>query len=279
MKRPNLPRSASGGKPTPGKAAQRPAAPAKPKGIFAALNRRDKDSTTQKPSSKSGRTRLTDTSTTANHTKSTAAPRAKATSTKPTTSPENHRDRTPPRTANPTSPRTANPTSPRSDPKRVAAQPSTTTALGRILTLLVVAATVFLVIFSPLRSWMQQQEEARQLAQRVAEAKATNQRLEDEIKRYEDPEYIAQEARERLGYVKPGEVTYVVVDAPGEDDKAQNGGWAKEKPEDKAWFALLAEGVRVADARTSAGAGSGAGSGEGGSSSTGEGRETPKTSQ
>lgn len=225
------------------------------------MNRRDKDSTTQKPSSKSGRTRLTDTSTTANHTKSTAAPRAKATSTKPTTSPENHRDRT----------------SPRTDPKRVAAQPSTTTALGRILTLLVVAATVFLVIFSPLRSWMQQQEEARQLAQRVAEAKATNQRLEDEIKRYEDPEYIAQEARERLGYVKPGEVTYVVVDAPGEDDKAQNGGWAKEKPEDKAWFALLAEGVRVADART--GAGSGAGSGEGGSSSTGEGRETPKTSQ
>ena len=229
------------------------------------MNRRDKDSTTQKPSSKSGRTRLTDTSTTANHTKSTAAPRAKATSTKPTTSPENHRDRT--------SPRTANPTSPRTDPKRVAAQPSTTTALGRILTLLVVAATVFLVIFSPLRSWMQQQEEARQLAQRVAEAKATNQRLEDEIKRYEDPEYIAQEARERLGYVKPGEVTYVVVDAPGEDDEAQNGGWAKEKPEDKAWFALLAEGVRVADART------GAGSGEGGSSSTGEGRETPKTSQ
>ena len=233
------------------------------------MNRRDKDSTTQKPSSKSGRTRLTDTSTTANHTKSTAAPRAKATSTKPTTSPENHRDRT--------SPRTANPTSPRTDPKRVAAQPSTTTALGRILTLLVVAATVFLVIFSPLRSWMQQQEEARQLAQRVAEAKATNQRLEDEIKRYEDPEYIAQEARERLGYVKPGEVTYVVVDASGEDDKAQNGGWAKEKPEDIAWFALLAEGVRVADART--GAGSGAGSGEGGSSSTGEGRETPKTSQ
>lgn len=277
MKRPNLPRSASGGKPTPGKAAQRPAAPAKSKGIFAALNRRDKDSTTQKPSSKSGRTRLTDTSATANHTKSTAAPRAKATSTKPTTSPENHRDRTSPRTANPTSPRTANPTSPRTDPKRVAAQPSTTTALGRILTLLVVAATVFLVIFSPLRSWMQQQEEARQLAQRVAEAKETNQRLEDEIKRYEDPEYIAQEARERLGYVKPGEVTYVVVDAPGEDDKAQNGGWAKEKPEDKAWFALLAEGVRVADART--GAGSGAGSGEGGSSSTGEGRETPKTSQ
>ena len=249
------------------------------------MNRRDKDSTTQKPSSKSGRTRLTDTSATANHTKSTAAPRAKATSTKPTTSPENHRDRTSPRTANPTSPRTANPTSPRTanptsprtDPKRVAAQPSTTTALGRILTLLVVAATVFLVIFSPLRSWMQQQEEARQLAQRVAEAKETNQRLEDEIKRYEDPEYIAQEARERLGYVKPGEVTYVVVDAPGEDDKAQNGGWAKEKPEDKAWFALLAEGVRVADART--GAGSGAGSGEGGSSSTGEGRETPKTSQ
>ena len=273
MKRPNLPRSASGGKPTPSKAAQRPAAPAKPKGIFAALNRRDKDSTTQKPSSKSGRTRLTDTSTTANHTKSTAAPRAKATSTKPTTSPENHRDRTSPRTVNPTSPRTANPTSPRTDPKRVAAQPSTTTALGRILTLLVVAATVFLVIFSPLRSWMQQQEEARQLAQRVAEAKATNQRLEDEIKRYEDPEYIAQEARERLGYVKPGEVTYVVVDAPGEDDEAQNGGGAKEQPEDKAWFALLAEGVRVADART------GAGSGEGGSSSTGEGRETPKTSQ
>ena len=257
------------------------------------MNRRDKDSTTQKPSSKSGRTRLTDTSATANHTKSTAAPRAKATSTKPTTSPENHRDRTSPRTANPTSPRTANPTSPRTanptsprtDPKRVAAQPSTTTALGRILTLLVVAATVFLVIFSPLRSWMQQQEEARQLAQRVAEAKETNQRLEDEIKRYEDPEYIAQEARERLGYVKPGEVTYVVVDAPGEDDKAHNGGWAKEKPEDKAWFALLAEGVRVADARTGAGsgagsgAGPGAGSGEGGSSSTGEGRETPKTSQ
>ena len=54
------------------------------------------------------------------------------------------------------------------------------------------------------------------LKTQIAEHEANIDSLEAEKDRWEDPAYVAQQARERLGYVMPGEKTYLVL---GEDGK------------------------------------------------------------
>lgn len=144
--------------------------------------------------------------------------------------------------AAPTSPAVKAPSRP-----RVEDAPGST-RLARILTLAAVALAVFLVVFSPLRSWMDQQQQARALAAQIAQVKAQNAELEAEIKRYRDPEYISRQARERLGYVKPGEVTYVVVDPPGAEKPQLTSGWTDKDTNDLPWFRQIVTGLEVAGA-------------------------------
>lgn len=122
------------------------------------------------------------------------------------------------------------------------------TVLSRILTLAAVALIVFLVVFSPLRAWMDQQQQARELAAKIEQVKAQNAELEAEIKRYDDPEYISRQARERLGYVKPGEVTYVVVDPPGVEKPQLTDGWVDKDVNDLPWYRQIVAGLEVAGA-------------------------------
>lgn len=131
-------------------------------------------------------------------------------------------------------------------PRTPAAEAPGSTRLARVLTLAAVALAVFLVVFSPLRSWMEQQQQARSLAAQIAQVKAQNAELEAEIKRYQDPEYISRQARERLGYVKPGEITYVVVDPPGAKKPQLTSGWTDKDTNDLPWFRQIVVGLEVA---------------------------------
>lgn len=133
-------------------------------------------------------------------------------------------------------------------PRTPAAEAPGSTRIARLLTLAAVALAVFLVVFSPLRSWMEQQQQARSLAAQIAQVKAQNAELEAEIKRYQDPEYISRQARERLGYVKPGEITYVVVDPPGAKKPQLTSGWTDKDTNDLPWFRQIVVGLEVAGA-------------------------------
>ena len=133
-------------------------------------------------------------------------------------------------------------------PRPPAAEAPGSTRIARLLTLAAVALAVFLVVFSPLRSWMDQQQQARSLAAQIAQVKAQNAELEAEIKRYQDPEYISRQARERLGYVKPGEITYVVVDPPGAKKPQLTSGWTDKDTNDLPWFRQIVVGLEVAGA-------------------------------
>ena len=133
-------------------------------------------------------------------------------------------------------------------PRNPAVDSPGSTRIARILTLAAVALAVFLVVFSPLRSWMDQQQQARSLAAQIAQVKAQNAELEAEIKRYQDPEYISRQARERLGYVKPGEITYVVVDPPGAKKPQLTSGWTDKDTNDLPWFRQIVVGLEVAGA-------------------------------
>lgn len=108
--------------------------------------------------------------------------------------------------------------------------------------ILLTALVAFSVVFSPMRLWMQQRTQAQELAQKVASAEERNQGLKDQLARWDDPDFVAAEARDRLGYVRPGEKTYVVVDSPEVQPVSVTPGDTAVEAE-LPWFLTIANGV------------------------------------
>ena len=68
---------------------------------------------------------------------------------------------------------------------------------------------------SSLRAWLDQRAEIAATRAEIADAEASVDELEREKLRWDDPAYVRQQARQRLGWVLPGEVLYRVIDADG----------------------------------------------------------------
>jgi hypothetical protein len=95
--------------------------------------------------------------------------------------------------------------------------------------------------------------QAHEIASTQAEIAQRQQRIADlqaEMTRWDDPDYVRTQARERLGWVVPGETGYKVV---GADGKPLGGGseiTPAEKPEGPppaAWWSKLWGSVETAD--------------------------------
>ena len=70
-----------------------------------------------------------------------------------------------------------------------------------------------LVVLAPsLRVLVEQRQELAALEQRVAEQQALVDGLATEIDRWQDPAFIEAQARDRLLYVYPGDISYLVID-------------------------------------------------------------------
>jgi len=87
---------------------------------------------------------------------------------------------------------------------------------GRAAVLVLVVAVLTVSYASSLRAYLQQRSHINDLKTSIAQHEANIDQLEDERKRWDDPAYVAQQARERLGYVMPGEKTYLVLDENGD---------------------------------------------------------------
>ncbi len=68
--------------------------------------------------------------------------------------------------------------------------------------------------------WYQQEQEYRAVRAELADAKEYNQRLQDEIAAWDNDNYVANQAKTRLGYVWPGETQFNVQGLP---EDAQSG--------------------------------------------------------
>ncbi|MBF4162902.1 FtsB family cell division protein [Nocardioides acrostichi] len=114
-----------------------------------------------------------------------------------------------------------------------------------VLVLLVLAVSYA----SSARAYLQQRAELDQLRTEIAQRQASIDELEGETDRWKDPAYVAQQARE-LGYVMPGETSYVVLDQNGEPMETQHrlaapGTVAPEQKQpffDDAWDSVLLAG-------------------------------------
>jgi cell division protein FtsB len=87
---------------------------------------------------------------------------------------------------------------------------------GRAAVLVLVIAVLTVSYASSLRAYLQQRSHINDLKTSIAQHEADIDELESEKGRWNDPAYLEQQARLRLGYVKPGEKTYLVL---GEDGK------------------------------------------------------------
>lgn len=78
-----------------------------------------------------------------------------------------------------------------------------------------VICALTLTIAGPVRTYFAQRTEMKQLAQTEASLRAQIADLEGQKAKLADPAFIAAQARERLGFVMPGEIPYQVQLPPG----------------------------------------------------------------
>jgi len=111
-------------------------------------------------------------------------------------------------------------TSPRRTPapaaareERPAVRPRVT---GRMAVLVLVLAVLALSYTSSLRAYLEQRDQIAAAKAEIAERQQAITDLQREKERWGDPAYVEQQARERLGYVMPGEKAYIALDENGE---------------------------------------------------------------
>ena len=78
--------------------------------------------------------------------------------------------------------------------------------------LISVVVAVLLAIAVPLRNYYEGRSEIRRLNDSIAALEQRKSDLERDIAKYQDPEYVKQEARRRLGLLEPGETAWRVID-------------------------------------------------------------------
>lgn len=142
------------------------------------------------------------------------------------------------------------------DARRPDRSPDAGTRTRRVVVLAVLGVVCALVLAPPLRLYAEQQQEVAALREEIAQREPDVARLEGEVSLWGDDAYVAAQARERLGYVMPGETGFVVPDpdqdATTPDGSAQDGsprpGAAPEGTwYDRLWSSVEATGTGVSD--------------------------------
>ena len=105
---------------------------------------------------------------------------------------------------------------------------------------------VMLTLAVPLRALIQERREIKDLEQQVVSQQAKIDELKSRQARLSDPAYLQALARERLNYVFPGEIGFVVLDE--ETSTAIEGVSGALVPnDDSAWYSKLWTSAKLAD--------------------------------
>lgn len=86
---------------------------------------------------------------------------------------------------------------------------------GRIVALVVVLVAITIMLAPTVRVFLGQRAEISSLQADIAAKKAEQGTLRDSIARWEDPNYVKQQARDRINMVMPGETSYWVFGQSG----------------------------------------------------------------
>lgn len=115
--------------------------------------------------------------------------------------------------------------------------------------LFVVILVAFVVLAPTLRAYVAQREQLRELDDAIAASQERTASLEAAIERWSDDAYVQAQARDRLGFVMPGETPYIVVDPEtvtgGEPVDAEDPG-PVTMPRTGPWYLTVWDSVQVA---------------------------------
>jgi cell division protein FtsB len=129
----------------------------------------------------------------------------------------------------------------------VAASPRVSPRVNfRAIALVLVGVLVMLMLAVPLRSLIQERREIKILEQQVASKQSIIDELNNRKARLADPAYIQALARERLNYVFPGEIGFVVLDEETNTAITSVPG-ALVPNNDAAWYTKLWTSTKLAD--------------------------------
>ena len=115
----------------------------------------------------------------------------------------------------------------------------------RVVTLAVVCLLAFVVVFTSLRAYLSQQAQYDAVVAKIKEASDTSTSLENELAQWKDDTYVRAQVRERLGYVMPGDTSYVVVGADSVKQPGASGG-ATQGSQGVPWYQTLKESAQAA---------------------------------
>ncbi|WP_062216439.1 septum formation initiator family protein [Streptomyces sp. NBRC 109706] len=132
-----------------------------------------------------------------------------------------------------------------SGPRRPGGPPRRSRLTGRAALLALVVCSLVVALAYPLRQYVQQRSEIADQRRQAEEAAAQVEELRDAKARWQDDAYVERQARERLRYVRPGEIGYLLPDASaGEsDERLRTRGSSAPRP----WHQNLWDGIDRAD--------------------------------
>lgn len=117
---------------------------------------------------------------------------------------------------------------------------------GRILALAVVMIAITVMLAPTVKIFFEKRAEIAGLEDEIAAKKAEQEDLRRQVSRWQDPNYVKQQARDRINMVMPGETSYWVfggVDPAGTAGSSPGTG-ASGDPADLPWVDGLWESIR-----------------------------------
>lgn len=106
----------------------------------------------------------------------------------------------------------------------------------------VVMILILGAIYVPLKNYFDGRTEIARLTESIAAKEAEKQELIDEIAKYDDEEFVEQQARRRLGVIEPGETAWRVID-PRMDQDSQVTTASDDAAVQPAWYEVLWDSV------------------------------------
>lgn len=144
--------------------------------------------------------------------------------------------------ARPTASRTKRPSGAAAQTVR---EPLRASMTGRAAILALVLGMLAVSYAYPLRAWYDQHQEREALREETERLEESVEELEAEVRLWDDPAYVRAQARERLGYVMPGEIGFIVAAEP--EPEPELGPDGLPVPPDATWYDRLWTSVRAAD--------------------------------
>jgi cell division protein FtsB len=123
-------------------------------------------------------------------------------------------------------------------------QPRRNRLTGRAALLALVMCSLVVALAYPIRQYISQRSDIADQRREAETAGRELDRLRDQKARWQDPEYVRQQARRHLHFVAPGETGYIVQDGSG-PVTTKKGPPAAQRP----WYENLWDGVDSADKR------------------------------